>query len=134
MPPHDADPAELMLRQAGKDLGVVRKMIDDGGYPVETVGFHAQQSCEKSFKAVLTRHGVRHPFTHDLLALVDLVRDTTIAVPGAAEETPALTPFAVAYRYQDLDLGDAPDLAWMYGLALAIHTWAATVVHPPTEL
>lgn len=129
MPP-DADPADMMLRKARDDLVVLAKMIDTGGYPVEIVGFHAQQSCEKSFKAVLTRNGVRYPHTHDLLALVDLLRDSLITVPELVEETPALTPFAVVYRYEDLDLDDAPDLDELLALVTHVHQWAVALVHP----
>lgn len=50
MPPPDGEgPAELLLRKAGDDLTVIEKMVDGKGYPVEIIGFHAQQCCEKAF-------------------------------------------------------------------------------------
>ncbi len=62
-PPGGEGPAELLLRKAGDDLTVVEKMVDGKGYPVEIIGFHAQQCCEKAFKSVLSRGGIRHPYT-----------------------------------------------------------------------
>ncbi|WP_366929729.1 HEPN domain-containing protein [uncultured Thiodictyon sp.] len=39
--------------------------------PHETLGFLAQQACEKLIKAVLVRHGARVERTHDLERLFD---------------------------------------------------------------
>lgn len=74
--------AQLMLTKARTDRETVERMLSDGGYAGEVVGFHAQQCCEKALKAVLIRHGVRHPFTHDLLVLIDLLAAHGIAGPS----------------------------------------------------
>ncbi len=135
MPPPDGEgPAELLLRKAGDDLTVVEKMVDGKGYPVEIIGFHAQQCCEKAFKSVLSRGGIRHPYTHDLLALIDLMRDGSIDVPEWVEEAARFTPFAVVYRYEDLDLGDVPDLEQVRALAWQVHRWAASIVNQTREI
>ena len=133
MAPHDADPAAMLLRKSHDDLDALTRMVAAGGFPAEIVGFHAQQCCEKAFKAVLARTRVHYPFTHDLLALVDLLRDAGIEVPLAAEDAPTLTPFAVVYRYEDLDIDDAPAADWIASVATAIHLWAAGEINPSPE-
>lgn len=130
MTPREVDPARLLLHKAAEDLNTVRRMVAVDGFPIEIVGFHAQQCCEKAFKAVLARSVVRYPFTHDLIALVDLLRDSGMSLPDLAEEAPTLTPFAVVYRYEDLDLDDAPATDWIVGVATAVHSWAVGVVEP----
>lgn len=79
-------------------------------------------------KAVLAKHGVKYPFTHDLLALVDLLHDNGVDAPTVLEQVPALTPYAVVYRYEDLDLGDEPDLSQLHQLVREVHVWATAVV------
>lgn len=127
--PRDLDPADLLLSKARDDLSVAAALIKSGDVPTEIVGFHAQQCCEKAMKAVLARRGVRYPFSHDLLALVDLLLDNGIDVPDVIEQVPILTPFAVVYRYEDLDLGDAPDPDDLLHLARRMCSWAADSIH-----
>lgn len=130
MTPREMDPAGLLLRKAAEDLDTVLMMVAVDGFAVEIVGFHAQQCCEKAFKAVLAHRGIRYPFTHDLIALVDLLRDSGVVLPDVAEDAPTLTPFAVVYRYEDLDLGDAPATEWIVTVATSIHSWATDAVDP----
>lgn len=126
--PREPAAALLLLSKAADDLTVVALMIENGSYPVEIIGFHAQQCCEKALKAVLAKQGVKYPFTHDLLALVDLLNDNGIDAPTVLEQVPTLTPFAVVYRYEDLDLGDEPDLSQLRQLVREVHAWATAVV------
>lgn len=128
MPQPEEGPAELLLRKAGDDLTVVEKMVEDAGYPPEIIGFHAQRCCEKAFKAVLSCRGVRHPYSHDLLSLIDLMLDEVVDVPDWIDDVGRLTPFAVVYRYEDLDLGDVPDLGEIRDLVRRVHAWAASAV------
>ena len=39
--------------------------------PDEIFGFHAQQAIEKLLRALITAHGERHPFTHNIEKLID---------------------------------------------------------------
>jgi HEPN domain-containing protein len=61
--------------------------------------FHAQQAVEKYLKAVLSTHGIRYPFTHDLLELSGFLADNAITLPVADEQLEKLNPFAVKQRY-----------------------------------
>ncbi len=40
--------------------------------PFDRVAFHAQQCTEKYLKALLVRHGIHFPLTHDLRLLLQL--------------------------------------------------------------
>lgn len=42
--------------------------------PTDTVCFHCQQAGEKYLKALLALHQVEFPRTHDLIALLNLLR------------------------------------------------------------
>ena len=61
--------------------------------------FDAQQAAEKAIKAVLLHLGVRFPYTHDLVDLLDLIEKTGRTIPKAVRGADRLTRFAVATRY-----------------------------------
>ena len=65
----------------------------------DVVGFHAQQAIEKSLKAVLAVRGFEIPRTHDLDLLTRLVGGDGDELGDAK----ALSPWAVATRYDDVD-------------------------------
>src|SRR5271165_3396484 len=73
---------------------------DNGVLPNQTV-FHAQQAAEKAIKAVLLKHQIRFPRTHDLGELIMLIQRHALGWPFAPDEVEALTPFAVEARYPD---------------------------------
>ena len=71
------------LRQAGAVLGMAHKdfkalkgMMNREVFDEEIFGFHAQQTIEKSLKAWLALLGKEYPLTHDISALLDLLRDS----------------------------------------------------------
>jgi len=75
--------------------------------PDQIFGFHAQQSCEKLFKALIAANGKAYPFTHSLEKLADLLADCHEALPDTPYDVLLLEPFAVQLRY---DIGDSlPD-------------------------
>jgi len=73
---------------------------DDGVLPNQTA-FHAQQAAEKAIKAVLLKHQIRFPRTHDLAALIALIEGHSVVWPFAPDEVEALSPFAMQTRYPD---------------------------------
>jgi HEPN domain-containing protein len=93
--------AQLLLRKAAQDAFVVAKLIDDPESPDEAIGFHSQQAVEKLLKAVLASRGVRYRRTHDLVELIDLLREHSISFPAELEEIRRLTPFATEFRYDE---------------------------------
>ena len=94
--------ARRLLAKASDDQYILTHLADDGAAPVWPLGFHAQQEVEKALKAVLALHGVEYPLTHNLAMLLAMLAQRQIAAPPDAGELPRLTPFGVAFRYDDL--------------------------------
>ncbi len=118
--------AELLLGKAAQDEFTVEKLLPDPESPDEVIGFHAQQAVEKLVKAVLSLHSIRYRRTHDLAELVDLLRDSGIAFPAGLDEIRRLSPFAVAFRYDDLPIeSEGPfDRSWSANCVRKIRSWA----------
>ena len=108
------DRARLLLRKARDDEFAVLKLSPDPQSPDPIIGFHAQQAVEKGLKAVLALNNVVYPRTHDLVLLIDLLKDAGVALPEALDDVRRLNPFAVTVRYGDLsDESEEPfDRAW----------------------
>ncbi|MBZ0253818.1 MAG: HEPN domain-containing protein, partial [Candidatus Methylomirabilis sp.] len=92
-------PSADWLRFADGDLRAAEHLLTMGDdCPLESVCFHAQQSVEKSLKAVLAADGVTPPRIHNLRLLVQLIHDRRdLAI--TAEELSPLGAFAVQSRY-----------------------------------
>ncbi len=117
--------ARKLLGKADQDLVALAKWRSDPDIAHEIAGFHAQQAAEKMLKAVLAHHGVEFPFSHRLADLIDLMRDSGIAVPGRFEGIRYLTPFAVSFRCDFYEEDEDPlDLDAMYGLLTDLRAWA----------
>ncbi len=61
------------LKAAYSDIAVLEKIVDDS-FITQMTAFHAQQSIEKSLKAILEYHGNSVPKKHDVLLLKDKVQ------------------------------------------------------------
>jgi HEPN domain-containing protein len=97
--PEEVEVADLLLRKAASDLSAARALSRDPEQQDDVVGFHAQQAVEKSLKAVLAVRGFEIPRTHDLDLLTRLVGGDEDELGDAK----ALSPWAVATRYDDID-------------------------------
>jgi HEPN domain-containing protein len=93
----------LLLAAAQQDLAAGQLLTDNAGIGDAIIGFHAQQSIEKSLKAVLSAHLVEFRRTHDLISLLDLLQDHQLPEPPAADWLDELTPYAVEARYGTID-------------------------------
>jgi len=62
-------------------------------------GFHAQQSCEKLLKALVSSLGLAYPKTHSLEQLADLLIAANETLPSLPCDLLDLEPFAVEFRY-----------------------------------
>jgi HEPN domain-containing protein len=99
--------ARLLMVKAAEDLYVLGRLIEDDSAPLAAIGFHAQQAVEKYLKAVLAKREVSYARTHDIAALLKLLTKNDIgAPPPAAAELRSLTPFAAAFRYDELPAED----------------------------
>ncbi len=128
MPPRSRqDLARVLLRRADGDLTLVRHVLDDADIPDAIIGFHAQQTVEKSLKAVLSAREVRYDRTHAIDYLVGLLEDNAIAAPKSLAAAIELSPWAVEFRYADDD-EPAIDRPAVLSLVEEIRRWAGEIV------
>lgn len=97
--PAEHEQVALLLSKASEDEYVLDKLLGDENAPDSVFGFHAQQATEKLLKAALAHAGIEYPFTHRLVELIDLAKDSGIDLPPVFEDLRDLTPFAVEFRY-----------------------------------
>jgi HEPN domain-containing protein len=129
MPPDPMDP-RAWLRHARSDLAAARTRVSDDQL-LEHLCFHAQQAAEKALKAVLLAIGVDFPKTHDIQALLSLLPPEETA-PEVVRSAPALTPYAVEFRYPGFtEPVDEDEHREALGLAEAVVAWAETLIAPP---
>ena len=98
--------ADLMLASAQRDAAAYSALVDNAGIHDSILGFHAQQVVEKAIKAVLFRHGVMVPRSHNIAQLLLALDDAAIGPPPHADALDALNPYAVAARNGALDAGE----------------------------
>lgn len=124
-----SDLARILLEKARQDEAAVHALLESSDVADEIVAFHAQQAAEKALKAVLAFRGAKYPRTHNLGALLDLLRDAGVDVPEWTEQARTLTPFAVALRYEDLAGPAEPfDRAEAFELIRRVRAWAEELV------
>jgi HEPN domain-containing protein len=87
------------LRRAEHDLVAIERVTVTEPIPWDVVCFHAQQAAEKLFKALLIKQGIDPPRTHDLTALLELVRDASADLHRLEPECRLLTPLITIGRY-----------------------------------
>ena len=97
------DLARRFLEVADRDIRTFRLLAAAVDSDDEAVGFHAQQSIEKCIKAVLCVNEIAFRKTHDLVELIDLLRDSKKSLPPDVESLDGLNPYAVTLRYDLLD-------------------------------
>ena len=98
------DEALRLLGKADQDRAIFHLIKDHTDIEDAAICFHAQQAIEKCLKAVLLMKGVSFRRTHDLDELVDRILDEKIEFPFTPDRFSLLTPFAVQWRYEDMDI------------------------------
>jgi len=91
--------ARDMLTLAERDRDAMLALIAAGNIDFSVIGFHAQQSVEKAFKAVMAMRAITFPRSHDLIELQALFQQFAVACPLSSETLEALNPYAVNSRY-----------------------------------
>jgi HEPN domain-containing protein len=120
--------ARLLLDKAIEDEAAMLVLAAAPTVGDAIVAFHAQQSVEKFLKAVLASRGVAYPFTHDLLALIDLA-EAIEPFPIDATDAMRLTPYGARFRYEIPSSGAVPlDRAWATHLVSQSRRWAEHVI------
>jgi HEPN domain-containing protein len=92
------------LQLADDDAAAFRGLLKLPEVKFRLACFHAQQSVEKSLKAVLIYKGLEYRRTHDLHTLSTMLEDHGMKLPCSPEELTRLNPFAVTFRYDDTDI------------------------------
>ena len=126
MKPH-IEEARRALRLADRDIKVFDILIEEPEAHLSIVMFHAQQAIEKSLKAVLFSRQIEFRRTHNLIELVQLLRKGGIEMPFSDDLLERLTPFAVTFRYDDMDI-DLVTREDAAGLVVKVWKWAETQV------
>lgn len=122
-PSPELEAAEALLRAAADDEAAVRELLDSSRVGDSVVGFHAQQTVEKTLKAVLASRGVDYPFTHDVARLLDVVGRAQLPEALPIRDAEDLTPWATELRYGGSPLSRL-DRAATLNVIQAFRTWA----------
>jgi HEPN domain-containing protein len=101
--PEQSQLSHRLLRKAQSDLNAARALAVDPGQGDDVIGFHVQQTVEKSVKAVLAFLDVDYPRTHDIDYLVRQLVKRSVSVPGALLEARWVSMWGVFTRYDDLE-------------------------------
>ncbi|MBI3479483.1 MAG: HEPN domain-containing protein [Nitrosomonadales bacterium] len=96
--------AAMLYRIASQDRRAFQNLIADSGMDLRIVCFHAQQAVEKLLKAVLVNRGSVFSRTHNLAHLAELLTQADVSLPLPADALARLNPYAVIFRYDDLDI------------------------------
>jgi len=115
------------LRRAQSDLALASIALPRGVLYNELC-FHAQQSVEKSIKAVLVHYGIEFSKVHNIDYLITRL-PSQVSAPPEAEEIVSLTSYAVMFRYP----GDYEDVTeeeyqWAIQLARVVYAWAEQTI------
>ena len=124
---HPIDLARRFLAVADRDIKTLHLLIAASESDDQAIGFHAQQAIEKCLKAVLSAYQIPFRKTHDLVELLDLLRDKGRTLPPNADSLDTLNPFAVTLRY-DLFETEAVDRDWISKAVTDVRAWAETEV------
>ncbi len=121
------DHARGLLARARDDFFVVRRLAGEADAPGWVLGFHAEQAVEKALKAVLSNAGVAYPRTHNLVMLVELLRQAQQPLPPDADDLGQLVPYGVVLRYEELPDDEPPscDPAWFVEVVEQTLSWAS---------
>jgi HEPN domain-containing protein len=94
------------LRKADLNFQTVDRLYSEDPFR-EIVAFHAQQAAEKYLKALLTRHQIEFPKTHELRRLLELLAEVEPQLAASLTDIKWLEPFGVEIRYPG-DRADTP--------------------------
>lgn len=130
--PNHAGSPEEWLRYARSDLELAR-MTPSPDILLETLCFHAQQTVEKSLKAVLIARGIEAPRTHNIRRLLDLLPSTQ-EIPEEIQTAAALTDYAVVACYPG-DLEPVEDAEYQEAIQIAetVLIWAENMIIAQAE-
>jgi HEPN domain-containing protein len=89
------------IRKSSNDFLCIENNVSASDVPWDAVAFHAQQAVEKLLKALLVRHGLVPPRTHDLVSILAICVEFVPSLSVFESECEQLTVRAVRSRYPD---------------------------------
>lgn len=122
--PEAQDLAKVLARKAEDDAKAMRLLVPNPEISDEIVGFHAQQAIEKWLKAVMALRGLEEARIHDLGRLLEILGQTGVDLPPAADRLDDLSIYAVPLRYADLLDAESLDREATVKLMDAVGKWA----------
>ena len=127
--PAEEEVVAQWLRSARSDLAYAGLAPPPEGM-YEQACFHAQQAAEKALKGLLLSLGEDPPFTHDIEALVNMLREVTDA-PDDLISAAVLSIYAVATRYPPFD-SPLTEEKWQLATQTArrVVEWVEQQLHP----
>ncbi|MBM9578648.1 HEPN domain-containing protein [Leptospira sp. 201903070] len=127
MPLDDPSLPNTWLIHAKSDL-LLSKLGDREEILFNQLCFHAQQSAEKSLKAVLIKYNVDFEFTHNIKNLISSL-PTEIERPDFFKDLTILTDYAVSTRYPgDYEEILLPEYEKAISLAQQAFDWAEDLI------
>lgn len=129
--PKPGSPADW-LRHARNDLALAGVPLPKFAF-YNSLCFHAQQSVEKSLKAILVHHAVEFRKVHDIAYLTTLLPKTVTVIPEL-NAAASLTSYAVVLRYpgdyEEVSIADYQDALQ---IAQAVLNWAEQMIQIPPQ-
>lgn len=116
--------ADLLLHKAAQDEALLDEVLGAASVSDEIIGFHCQQAAEKMLKAVLSDLGLQFKRTHDLGALMELLRGHGRPLPEELADLDTLTPYGAIYRYEYVDAGAPLDRPLVRRKLAGLRAWA----------
>jgi HEPN domain-containing protein len=136
MPPEYRDPTNPTewLRRARSNLARARADRDLPEVLYEDLCFDAQQTAEKSLKALLVHRKVAFPKTHAITDLLTLAQQSGIEVPEEIRQAGELTEYAVEAHYPGLfEDVTHEDYTEALDVAERVLRWVEAMISPRAE-
>lgn len=116
-----------MLHLAQLDREVF-EILAPKAHLASAAGFHAQQAVEKALKALLDFKQITYPKTHNLLILVDLLREAGFPSPANERSLVLLIRYAVEGRYNEEALSHIK-IEPIHEALQAVFEWVTPLIH-----
>lgn len=100
MSPTEVAEARQLFEAGSRDHLACTLLIESRRAAPETIGFLAQQACEKFIKSMIVLAGGTVSRTHDLDYLAHRAEELHLHVPADRVALRQLNPYAVAFRYE----------------------------------
>lgn len=101
----------------------------------EDLCYDAQQTCEKSLKALLIYKEIKFRFVHDIGELINTLETNQISVPEEIKESVILSGYAVETRYpfpsQPVSKNDYVEAIT---ISERVYNWVAEQIDPQLKL